>query len=229
MRLSEHYVSVQGEGPGAGLMTQFIRFGGCNLRCPGWPCDTPYAVDPAQYRHEWVNHTPQAIMDTLFDYPQRVVLTGGEPLLQNKEELATLTTLLRRKSFGIELFTNGTMPLPMWVHRPKATTIMDWKLPGSGEDPFNKTRIANLRLLTCNDAVKFVIADANDFEAAINLHEAHIKSQQRFEATPQVYYGVAWGKMENAELIEWVRGAQLDWKLNVQVHNYIWDRSQRGI
>jgi 7-carboxy-7-deazaguanine synthase len=225
VRLSEVYTSVQGEGPGAGSMTQFIRFAGCNLRCPGWPCDTQHAIDPDKYRHEWQTVDVGTIMDLVQPYPRRVVFTGGEPHLQPKDELATLANKLYAQGYQIEIFSNGTLPFPEWAPR-LARTIMDWKLKSSGEDPYNQNRINNLRLLDQSDAVKFVIGNAEDFDQAVELWEEHIWNPQ---LKVQTYYGVVWGKLETAELVEWIQERRLDWKLNVQVHNYIWDRDKRGI
>lgn len=226
MRLSEIYTSVQGEGPGAGAMTQFIRFAGCNLRCPGWPCDTQHAIDPEKYRHEWQNVDVGTIMDLVQPYPKRVVFTGGEPYLQSKGELQELYTLLTQQSYQVEIFSNGTLLFPMWSHNYNVRTIMDWKLPSSGEDPFNQQRIENVYTLDRTDAVKFVIGDEYDFEVAMELWQEHISNPK---LNVQVYYGVVWGKLEIATLVEWVQKHMLDWKLNVQVHNYIYDRNKRGI
>lgn len=231
MRLSELYTSIQGEGPFAGHPTQFIRFAGCNLRCPGWPCDTQHAIDPAKYRHEWQKVTAADIFEQLAEYPKRVTLTGGEPFLQPEAELRDLFEELVEHGYFIEVFTNGTIKFPVWTqyHVPK---IVDWKLPDSGENCEDQTRINNVRRLFQNDAVKFVVASRDDFQIARDLAEEHIISQRPWDMLPHLYIGAAWGKVSEAELVEWMLSAQLDdkiWKLNVQVHNYIWDRNKRGI
>lgn len=224
MRLSEVYTSCQGEGPGVGHMTQFIRFAGCNLRCAGWACDTQHAIDPEKYRHEWEKIGPEELFHRVAAYPKRVTLTGGEPFLQPSREMAKLISLLISSNYAIEIFTNGTFLLPTWItHYPKISLIMDWKLQGSGEDPLNEMRITNLDLLRHNSAVKFVIRDENDFKQAFYLWEMFISS-----LPVQVYYGAVWGTVKDATLVEWVQREQLDWKLNVQLQNYIWDRDQRG-
>jgi 7-carboxy-7-deazaguanine synthase len=43
------------------------------------------------------------------------------------------------------------------------------------------------------------------------------------------YVGAAWGKMDDAFLVEWMIKEKIDWKLNVQVHKYIWDPNERGV
>lgn len=227
MRLSEIYTSVQGEGPGVGHMTQFIRFAGCNLRCPGWPCDTQHAIDPKLYRSEWEKVTVGDILERVQEYPKRVTLTGGEPGIQPLKELDELMDTLLTRQYWVEVFTNGTTDWPnrmgYWI--PSTTIIMDWKLQSSGEDPTNETRLENLKRLGSKDAVKFVIKDENDFSQAMHLWEEFIT----YRTNAQVYYGAVWGAIESAKLVEWVQQEKLPWKLNVQMHNYIWDRDQRGI
>lgn len=226
MRLSEIYTSCQGEGPGVGHMTQFIRFAGCNLRCPGWPCDTQHAIDPELYRHEWKTVTPEDVIVLVQPYPRRVTLTGGEPFLQPAGELAHLLAHLIHSGYSIEIFTNGTRPWSVWIsYHPSISIIMDWKLQGSGEDPSNEVRIANLATLQSSGAVKFVIKDENDFKQALYLWEQHIWKPR---LPVQVYYGAVWGTVKDATLVEWIQREQLDWKLNVQMHNYIFGAHTRG-
>jgi organic radical activating enzyme len=118
---------------------------------------------------------------------------------------------------------------------------MDWKLPGSGEDFLDDKRITNNYLLTRRDSVKFTISDQRDYETAKEVYEDYIIRKdtrqtklvgtptRAAEVTPQVFAGVAWGKLANADLVKWMQHDGLPWRLNVQVHNYIWNREQRGI
>lgn len=229
MRISEIYTSVQGEGPGVGWPTQFIRFAGCNLRCAGWPCDTQHAIDPEKYRHEWRTVTVDDILIDLAPNVRRVTLTGGEPFLQPAKQLTDLVTRLLSTDYTIEVFTNGTLPFPFWVLEPQVNIIMDWKLTGSGEDPNNETRLANLSMLNSNDAIKFVCATENDFAEACKLWAVHLAVPHYVNKNPHVYAGAAWGKVTEAQVADWIREAYPPFKLNVQVHNYIFDRNRRGI
>jgi 7-carboxy-7-deazaguanine synthase len=208
-------------------MTQFIRMAGCNLRCPGWPCDTQHAIDPALYRHEWQVVSPGQVLERVQEYPKRVTLTGGEPFLQPRGEMEQLISALVSRDYTVEAFTNGTTEWPdaieYWKHFIRI--IMDWKLEGSGEDPLNATRLGHLEHLGSKDAVKFVIKDENDFTQAVHLWQDFIARR----LSVQVYYGAVWGTIENSKLVEWVQREHLDWVLNVQVHNYIYDRNERGI
>ena len=233
MRIDEIYLSVQGEGPRVGVPTVFVRTGGCNLRCPGWPCDTLHAVLP-ENRKNWQKLEPIDVIDEIARVASgrevNVCLTGGEPFLQKNDELRTLVDTLRSHTYPdlevdtIECFSNGTLLYPDWATED-IVFIMDWKLPGSGEDPYNKNRLLNLRNLTDEDAVKFVIKDREDFDVAVELYEKHI----RFDSPVEVYYGVAWDLITNATLVDWVLKEKLPWRLNIQTHNYVWDRRKRGI
>jgi len=233
VRVSEVYLSVQGEGPRAGQRTVFVRFGGCNLRCPGWPCDTQHAIDPALYRNEWIKTEPADLVEQIDKVAEKtlstaICFTGGEPFLQHHPDLAEVMDGLMVRGYGTyECFSNGTILYPEWATR-ELSFIMDWKLPGSGENHLNPVRLKNLSNLKVKDAVKFVIKDRNDFEVAKELYLRYIERIPN-AWRPRTYYGVVWGAMENSELIEWVLDAKLPWWINVQVHNYIWSRDQRGI
>ncbi len=138
----EIFASIQGEGPTCGLPSVFLRLALCNLRCT-W-CDTDYTWD-------WSRHDPRASIVELDpeDAALRVlclagegatsatprignvVLTGGEPLLQ-QTELAETAGALKARGLRIEIETNGTItPLP-----PLARMIDQWnvspKLTSSG-------------------------------------------------------------------------------------------------
>lgn len=96
----EIFHSVQGEGYHAGKPHVFVRFGGCNLRC-SW-CDTDFDT-----------HVPMAldtIVEEVLAYRcNRVVFTGGEPMLQN---LAPLAEALRSEGLNLSIETNGTIAIP---------------------------------------------------------------------------------------------------------------------
>ena len=232
LRLCEVYLSVQGEGPRVGLPTIFVRFGGCNLRCPLWPCDSQYAVD-VKYRNEWERIEPVelanriiAIADELDSYVN-VCLTGGEPFLQPNEDLRVMCETLRTSPWiqDIEAFTNGGLLYPEWS-RDVVHKVIDWKLPGSGEDPMNPARIWNvLHNVGPKDVIKFTIADRADYELAKELYRDPQLAMSRLG----VYYGVVWAKLTNEELIGWVLEDGMPWRLTMQVHNYIWNRNRRGI
>ncbi len=234
MRISEVYASTQGEGPNVGKTTVFVRFGGCNLRCPGWPCDTQHAIDP-QYRDEWEKLTPEETYARITKVAElagarSITLTGGEPFLQPERELKALVELLRKDFYEIDCFSNGTIMYPKWAPR-EIQFIMDWKLPGSGETkfgPYNDTRLVNLSKFKeshIRQSVKFVIKDYGDYVEAKSLYTKYLQDMINVD----VYYGRVWGSLfTDAELVASVMQDQLPWKLNVQLHNYIWPANERG-
>lgn len=235
LRVSEVYLSVQGEGPNVGLPTVFVRFAGCNLRCPAWPCDTPHAIFPEKFRQEWKSLAPNevaALVAKVAGCPgTRICYTGGEPFLQRSAPFAELSDRLADTGYPRqEVFTNGTLRFPDWA-LDNLYFILDWKLPGSGETfaagrdggTFASNRIANVRSLSEGDSVKFTIADEVDYTRAVDAWFA------MSDLPVQAYYGVVWGKMEPKDLIARVLRDNLPWRYNHQLHNVIWNREERGI
>ena len=101
MRINEIFYSLQGEGRHAGVPSVFIRFSGCNLKCPF--CDT---------RHEGGTiMTENAIIAEVRKYPAEwIILTGGEPSLHITTEF--IGKLKEETGRKIAIETNGTTPLP---------------------------------------------------------------------------------------------------------------------
>lgn len=224
MRLVEVYTSIQGEGPNTGKQIQFVRFGGCNMRCPGWPCDTEFAIDP-KHKDLWIKLDPLGVASRIAAYPKHVCLTGGEPLIQRQDELRRLVDSLLNDNYHIDLFTNGSQPLPIWALKRQVTVVMDWKLPGSGEEATNlTTRGLNIECLQAKDAVKFVITDAADLTYAMDIWRTYQ------DAECQWWVGKAWNSdYTNAELVQTILAHELPWNLNIQMHKHIWDPEERGV
>lgn len=115
-RVNEIFYSLQGEGYHTGRAAVFIRFSGCNLRCPF--CDTDFADFTEMSAEEIVAEALRLFPD---ESERFCVLTGGEPTLQIDEELIRR---LHAERFYIAIETNGTRPvLPQieWVTcSPKA-------------------------------------------------------------------------------------------------------------
>ena len=103
MRINEIFYSLQGEGYFTGTPAIFVRFAGCNLRCPF--CDTNHVP--------FTEMTPMEVVEEVKRYPARhVVITGGEPSLQLTEELVE-ELQVAGKFVAVE--TNGTHRLPRTV------------------------------------------------------------------------------------------------------------------
>lgn len=201
MKLSEIFVTVQGEGPNVGVKTVFVRFGGCNLRCPGWgtavmpngevrgSCDTPYAVWP-EFRDQWEDATPASIMlkvNEIRGNATHVCITGGEPLTQRSFEMDKLAEMILSQNMTIDLFTNGTRRYPEWAHNTRVTVCMDYKMPSSLEnDTFLE---ANLSLLETKDMIKLVVDMNNEKDrSALDVVVTLIAN----ESKAQIYIGPVW-------------------------------------
>jgi 7-carboxy-7-deazaguanine synthase len=225
LRVSEIYTSVQGEGPNVGRPTVFVRFAGCNYRCPGWPCDTPHAIFPEIFKKEQKLYEPKDLeIEVDKHYPASVTITGGEPFIQKAKDLEGFAEHLLERRYSIDVFTNGSILFPLWTHSPRVTMIMDWKLKGSGEADKNLVERRKNRLtLGRKDAVKFVAKDRSDLVEAKWLMDAWGVPQH------QVFFGRAWDcELKDSDIVDFMAKHELYFvKLNLQVHKYIWDPSAR--
>ncbi len=104
-RINDIFYSLQGEGYNTGRAAVFVRFAGCNLRCPF--CDTAFDT----YREMTDDEILTEISSTSHLAPRKplVVLTGGEPTLQVDE---AFVDLLHRHGFEVAMESNGTRPAP---------------------------------------------------------------------------------------------------------------------
>jgi 7-carboxy-7-deazaguanine synthase len=230
LRVIEVYGSYQGEGPNTSRPTTFVRFAGCNFKCPLWPCDTQHAIDPKLFKDKQRFLSPAELADEVFNIGiNNVCLTGGEVFLQNKEALIEFTNILVEHGIEIECFTNGALKWYDVVVQNTDYIIMDWKLPGSGESYENDGVFrGNFEQLNCLDAIKFTIADRNDYETARDRY-IRIVTTIPMKNRPTVFAGVVWGKLQTEELCKWMLEDQLDWSLNVQVHKFIWHPDKIGV
>ena len=232
LRLVEHYVSTQGEGPRTGRTTQFVRFAGCNMTCAGWPCDTPFAVYPDIYMKEGNSYkrTPEELLEDCKSKREstgsnNICLTGGEPFLQPNVKLEKFIGLLVSCGFEVEAFSNGSF-LYSEDTLHSVNFMMDWKLDGSGE---GQTRLENRHInalkLKSGSGIKFVCKDEIDFQQGIEVWKnigPLVNPGVRFWA------GSAWDVFPTKGLVELILENKLPWSLNVQVHNYIWPVNERG-
>lgn len=154
MKVSESFLSLQGEGLYAGVPMVFIRLQGCNLypdRVCRW-CDTRYAQgsDAESITLEEVINKVQSYKELRW-----VCITGGEPLLQ-VNEVGRLVQSLRTLGYSVEIETNGTLPRPNWYKH--CFWSVDYKCPSSGVKSFNPLWLD----LGGTDQIKFVVADKED-------------------------------------------------------------------
>ena len=211
LRVNEIFLSIQGEGTRAGTPCVMIRLTGCNLRC-SW-CDTQYAWDQG----------PQMSIDQVLAGVETlacrlVAATGGEPLLQ-----PATPELLRRlceAGYTTLLETNGSLDISPVDRR--VVKIVDFKCPASGQQENN--RWENLEQLTQNDEVKFVIADREDYDFA-----RQAVATRNITRLCTVIFAPVHGRLNPADLAEWILADGLDVRFSVQLHRIIWPDRDRGV
>ncbi len=137
-RISEIFVSIQGEGKYAGVRQVFVRFFGCHMHC-SW-CDTPESIGDTsgEYREMTVTQV-FAKIKALFKDCHSVSLTGGEPLLQ-ADFIGKLLPLLKKVKMPVYLETSGVLYKALaGIIKDIDIVAMDIKMPSStGERAFWK-------------------------------------------------------------------------------------------
>ncbi len=226
MQITEIFKSIQGESTFAGLPCIFVRLTGCNLRC-SW-CDSEYTFTGGR---KMTLDEVEAEVQRLA--PVRLVeITGGEPLLQEREVVPLMERLLAN-GYAVLLETSGERPLarvPTGVIK-----IVDIKCPGSGEG--GSFRLENLAALGSRDEVKFVLADRADYEFARDFAQEH-ELGERLHAvifSPAFRQDAAGARdashclLDPQQLAEWILADGLNVRLGLPVHKFIWDPSLKGV
>lgn len=211
LKITEIYLSIQGEGTRAGMPCVLVRLTGCDLRCR-W-CDTEYAFTGGMRR------TVDEILEEVsrFDCPT-VEVTGGEPLLQSA--VHPLMTALADRGYEVLLETGG--------HRdisgvdPRVIRIVDVKAPGSGEVEGN--RWDNLELVGLRDEVKFVLADRADYEWARDVIRRH-----DLERRTVVLLSAVHGELDARDLVGWMLEDGLTARFQTQLHKVVWGPETTGV
>ena len=213
LRITEIFLSIQGESSHAGRPCSFVRLTGCPMRC-SW-CDSVYTFTGGE------RATFEDVFARLEEFGCTLVeVTGGEPLAQ-KNAFPFITELCDR-GYEVLIETGGFVSTETVDQRAKI--ILDIKCPASGEAERNHW--ANLeRLRPEMDEVKFVIADLNDCEFAKGLIGRFDLEKTCREILISPLHGI-----ENlAEIAETVSLCDLKVRLNLQLHKYIWGADVHGV
>ena len=204
VRITEIFLSLQGEAAQVGWPTVFVRLTGCPLRCR-W-CDSEYSFSGGE------SLGLDQVLKAVEGYGVRhVCVTGGEPLAQ--PGCLPLLRELCDRGLTVSLETSGALDLGSVDQR--VNIVMDLKAPGSGEATRN--RMENLGQLKPGDQIKFVLADRADFDWALALLGMHPMPKGI-----DVLFSPVHGELEPRMLADWIVQARAPVRFQLQLHKLLW-------
>jgi len=214
LRVTEIFLSIQGESTHAGRPCAFVRLTGCPMRCV-W-CDSEYTFTGGER---------MSLGDVLAQVRamncQLVEVTGGEPLAQR--EAFTLITRLCDEGFEVLIETGGYVSTERVD--PRAKLVLDVKCPASGEAERNHW--PNLeRLRADRDEIKFVVVDRADWDYArdvIALYDLEGRAHA-------ILVSPVWGQTDLQALAGWIASSGLrKVRMQMQLHKMIWGADVHGV
>ncbi|QSX73513.1 7-carboxy-7-deazaguanine synthase QueE [Lysobacter arenosi] len=205
LRITEIFLSLQGEARSIGWPTVFVRLTGCPLRCQY--CDTAYAF----HGGEW--HQIDDILEEVAGHGARhVCVTGGEPLSQKR--CIGLLQRLCDAGYEVSLETSGAIDISQVDTR--VSRILDIKTPGSME--VHRNLWSNLPLLTPHDQVKFVICSREDYDWAKGVVAEH-----GLTAVCDVLFSPSFTQIKPSDLADWIVADKLPVRFQLQLHKILWN------
>lgn len=189
----EHFYTIQGEGYHQGKAAYFIRLGGCDVGCV-W-CDVKDSWDVEKHPKLRIEHLKLNVLET----PAKlVVITGGEPLMHNLDEL---TTALQQQGLQTNIETSGAHPL---------SGNWDWICLSP-----KKFKAPLPEILPLSNELKIVVYNKSDFDWA-EKYAALVNPNCKLYLQPE------WDKATEVTplLIDYIK-ANPKWQLSLQVHKYI--------
>lgn len=209
--LYEIYFSIQGESSYMGLPCIFIRLAGCPARCQY--CDTEHAFNGGQ------KTSIAEILNQIQAYHCSLVLvTGGEPMAQ-KNCIILMKQLILLK-YKVILETGGIIDLKNVPQ--EVIKVVDIKTPASGE--LNSMIWDNLNYIKPHDEIKFVICNQEDYQWSKQI----IKNYNLSEKST-VLMSPSFNELKAEQLAQWILSDQLNVRMQLQLHKYIWDPTSRGV
>jgi 7-carboxy-7-deazaguanine synthase len=204
LKITEIFLSLQGESSRVGWPTVFIRLTGCPLRC-GY-CDSAYAF----YGGEWRSF--EQILDQVRTMGARhICVTGGEPLAQ--KNCIELLRQLCDEGYQVSLETSGAIDVSKVDAR--VTRVVDIKTPGSGE--VSRNRWENLPLLTSQDEIKFVLCGREDYDWAKQIIVDH-----KINGRSPILFSPSQDQLDPRALADWIVEDRLNVRFQLQLHKILW-------
>lgn len=204
VRITEIFLSLQGEAAQVGWPTVFIRLTGCPLRCR-W-CDTEYSFSGGETMEV------ARLLQTVNGYGVRhACVTGGEPLAQ--PGCLALLQGLCDQGLAVSLETSGALDIT--GVDPRVSVVMDVKAPGSGETARN--RMENLAHLKRGDQLKFVLSGRSDFDWAMAWLARH-----PLPDGVEALFSPVHGELEPRTLADWIVEARAPVRFQLQLHKLLW-------
>ncbi|MCB1748366.1 MAG: 7-carboxy-7-deazaguanine synthase QueE [Gammaproteobacteria bacterium] len=202
LRITEIFLSLQGESNTVGYPTVFVRTTGCPLRCTY--CDTAYAFSGGQV----MSHDD--ILERVAGFGVRhVTVTGGEPLAQ--PSTPALLTRLCDAGRVVSIETSGAFDVA--ALDPRVVRVVDVKTPASGEAARNLW--PTFASLTARDQIKFVICDRADYDwSRARLAE--------LDTPAEILFSPGHGSLAARELADWVVADRLPVRFQIQLHKVLW-------
>lgn len=174
--------TFQGEGRSLGRRVGFLRLSRCNLDCghgPGstWACDTPYTWDWNRYepaREQSVRTIENIVGQIAAMGVDRIVVTGGEPMIQQRR-LVPLLEAAAARGWTVEIETNGTITPDPRVAELVGQFTVSPKVSGSGVAPAKGLRPTALAALrdTGRAVFKFVAAGPDELDEIDRVVREH--------------------------------------------------------
>jgi 7-carboxy-7-deazaguanine synthase len=177
VRVSEVFLSLQGEGPSVGTPAHFVRLQGCDVGCV-W-CDTKYTWDAGSGREtdlEALWREARALGDA-----DLVVITGGEPL--QHPGLAELLDDACERWKRVEVETSGLLPPPR--SRDNLSYNVSPKLPSATPRSAETWAHVEAWITEPRATFKIVVGDPPDLDDALRLIAMHRLPRERVLLMPE--------------------------------------------
>lgn len=204
LKVTEIFLSIQGEADAVGWPTVFVRLTGCPLRCAY--CDTAYAFYGGEWREQ---HEVLAQVETYG--VKHVCVTGGEPLAQKGCE--PLLAALCDRDYRVSLETSGAIDISGVDER--VSRVVDIKTPGSGE--VDRNYWENIDRMTLRDQFKFVICDRADYDWSKQQ-----VTERRLGDRAMVLFSPSADQLPAAQLADWMLADRVPVRMQIQLHKLLW-------